>query len=159
MPTIGDYSSVSEVGIAVNLAVTYINTFVEPSISTAERQISRFRWWVDDPKRLQKIRGKHLDVEDFEEALSEWSHEFDLMEASIKRHRKIPTRISLLSALVLCVTLFFHDLEICELGIALLGILAFVPVLGGAAYVWGRTRDVRRSERSAAFKANRLITG
>ncbi len=78
MPTLSDYSSILEIGIGLNLAVSYIGTFVEPSIRRAEAEIVQFRWWVDGPERLKQISGRPLKLPTSKEALSEWTAEFDL---------------------------------------------------------------------------------
>lgn len=159
MPTLGDYSSILEIGIGLNLAVSYIGTFVEPSIRRAENEMGQFRWWIDAPGRLGQVSGRSLDPADFEESLSEWITEADSMKRSIKKHRTLPTTISLAAAALLFSGLFFPFVPVSTWGLIGLAFLALVPVFGGAMYVWCRTRGERRSEREKARAANGVLIG
>ena len=156
MPTLGDYSSILEIGIGLNLAVSYVGTFVEPSIQRAASEITRFRWWTDAPERLTQIAGRQYDPADFEEALSEWVADADSMKRSIERHRKLPTILSLAAAFILFFGLCFPGFSIPSWTWAPLAVLALLPI-GGAAYVWCRTRNERRAQRSRAKAATGLL--
>jgi hypothetical protein len=158
MLTMGDYSSVSEIGIGVNLAVAYISIFVEPSINRAQKQIDQFRWWTEEPERIELVRRRTLSAEDLEDALTEWCQEFELMTDAIRRHSKFPICVSSVSALCLCATLFAPSLPVNALAVFALGGLAFAPVLLGAGYVWWRTSSERESERKMAKRANGLLS-
>lgn len=157
MPNIGEYSSVIQIGFGLNLAVSYVNLFVNPAQSRAERDVARFSWWIERPQRLEEVVGRKLDLAEFEEALSHWLQKTDRMTRSIETHRRGPICFALLAALVLYFSMLFPSVQLAIWSIAAIVFLSVGPVVLGSGYLWYRTRDDRAAERQACNKANKLF--
>jgi hypothetical protein len=157
MPNIGEYSSVIQIGFGLNLAVSYVNLFVNPALSRAERDVARFSWWIETPERLKEVAGKKLDLAEFEEALSHWLQKIDRMTHAIETHRRGPICCALLAALALYVSMLFTSVQLGTLSIAAIVFLSIAPVILGSGYLWFRTREERAAEREACRRANNLF--
>lgn len=157
MPTVAEYSSVIQVGFGLNLAVSYVNLFVNPALSRSQRDVERFSWWIESPERLAEIAGKHLDPAEFEEALSHWLQKADRMKLAIEKHQRGPVFFALIAALALYVLMLFPAIELSIWDIAAMVFTSVAPVILGSAYLWLRTSEERVAERDACNKANRLF--
>jgi hypothetical protein len=157
MLTLGDYSSLLEIGFGLNLAVSYVNLFVNPSVLRAERGLAGFRWWVDAPERLHEVEGKRLDAEEFEEALANWTDAIDRMTRAIDKHRKWPTGLALVAACLLYTAMYFPSAPAQTRELIAIAVLSILPVVGGSIYLWFRTKSERVAERQACKSANSLF--
>lgn len=157
MPTIAEYSSVIQIGFGLNLAVSYVNLFVNPALSRAERDVARFSWWIETPERLKEVAGKNLYLAEFEEALSHWLQKTDRMTQAIERYRRGPVCFSLLAASALYISMLFPSVQLNIWTIAAIVFVSIAPVVLGSGYLWLRTRDDRAAERQACRKANKLF--
>ncbi|RTL94646.1 MAG: hypothetical protein EKK31_30415 [Hyphomicrobiales bacterium] len=157
MPNIGEYSSVIQIGFGLNLAVSYVNLFVNPALSRAERDVARFSWWIETPERLKEVVGKKLALAEFEEALSHWLQKTDRMTHAIEMHRRGPIFCALSAALALYVSMLFPSVQLNIWSIGAIVFLSFAPVVLGSGYLWFRTREERAAEREACRKANKLF--
>lgn len=157
MPTLSDYTSILEIGFGVNAAISYVYLFINPAIRKSEADITRFQWWVENPERLKSMVGRNLDLEEFEDALTNWIFTAERMNKAIERHQRFPIFCALLSAVILFAAFFFQDVVATNLILIGVSFLCFAPVILGSAYLWYRTSSERSAERAACQKANGLF--
>jgi hypothetical protein len=158
MATLGDYSSVFEIGITLNLASSYINLFINPAMTKAEKELSNFRWWHENPQQLEAIRGKKVDPGQIEESYAEWFEKFGVLQKKVEKLSKQISILTVFSAVVLYLMLFFPELPATLLVVLLAVVFSIGPLICGACYLWIRSRTERVAERRTASNAKEIFS-
>ncbi|WP_027833616.1 hypothetical protein [Maritalea myrionectae] len=159
MQSFGDYASVLELGFAINVAATFVNSFTSPILSRARADYNRADYWLSNPEKMERLNFSEAAKNDLEDSLAQWYMAIHSLEKEISNKNIVVDKIGIAAAIGCFLLLLIPQVELYAPYTPIIAtVLAIGPM--GLSMVWisDKTSIARKKERVLRDKTNVIIS-